>query len=204
MFSPDDTMLLSGGENNGKLQLYDAAVWLEQVELPRVLDGYCPTMFPAGQSICFSPDSLSVLAIAGISKLQLWSVASGEVLQTFEDSSRIRHSSILTCSFSQDGSLVLSGNSAGSLTVWAAATGKVHRATIDEDLRQYDPEDSPLLQNFPGRLLSETDPERIEEFGERDSFDEEETYIGVGSACFFPDGRTVLATREDGKVEVWG
>jgi WD40 repeat protein len=67
----------------------------------------------------FSPDGHFILTCSWDHTLRLWSVASGELLQTFEGHSDY----VLCCRFDLDGKFIVSGSRDHTLKVWDRASG---------------------------------------------------------------------------------
>jgi WD40 repeat protein/uncharacterized caspase-like protein len=120
-FSPDGRTALSGS-TDGTVKLWDVATG----NLVRTFKGHSSFV----HSVAFSPDGRTVLLGGGnvppnlsrgrTGKLELWDVAAGALLRTFESHSK-------SVAFSPDGRSVLSGGDDQTVKLWDVVTGKLVR-----------------------------------------------------------------------------
>src|SRR5438270_556475 len=74
-------------------------------------------------TVAFSPDGARVLSGSKDKKINLWDVASGLLLLTFDGHS----DSVDSVAFSPDGARVISGSRDGTLKLWEVVTGQLVR-----------------------------------------------------------------------------
>jgi WD40 repeat protein len=117
-FSPGGGEILSGS-SDGTFKLWD-------VPSGRLLRSYETS--GGLSSAVLSPDARTVLA-AGGEALELWDVATGEMLHTFG----IRLSAVVAVALSPDGTKVLSGSNDNTIKLWDAATGRLARVIKASD-----------------------------------------------------------------------
>ena len=124
-FSPDGTLLAAGGS---AIELWDMAT----AEVRRVLGEESDKV----NDIDFSPDGkfLASVNYKAESRVQLWDVASGSLVQTLSGDPGPPFISIR---FSPDGRLLASGSHDGSIHIWDAASGALIKVFSghNEDVR---------------------------------------------------------------------
>jgi WD40 repeat protein len=115
-FSPDATLVLSGGDET--LKIWDVATG----NLIRTFDVNSGHV----HSAAYSPDG-RYIASGSDTALKLWDVASGSLTRTFEGG----FDAVASIAFFRDGSRILAGDHSGRLRLWDVATGTVSRTFKD-------------------------------------------------------------------------
>jgi serine/threonine protein kinase len=116
--SPNGELALAGGQDTEMLWDIARAVRLRTFEGSR-------TRWV--EAVAFSPDSRLALAAGSDSLLNVWDVATREVVWTFRHDSAVR-----SAAFSPDGRSVLSGGHNATVRLWSLETGReVWRFTTD-------------------------------------------------------------------------
>jgi WD40 repeat protein len=112
-FSPDETLLASGGTDGG-VWLWEAGSW----QLVRRLDG------PAGwvRAIAFSPDSTLLASGGDDGTLWVWDLDSGAGREIADGLSFVR-----SVAFSPDGAHLITAGDDGVIRAWAAGSGWLMR-----------------------------------------------------------------------------
>ncbi len=151
---------------------------------------------------CIAQDGLSVLCSHN-STMRLWETATGNLQRTFLCGPSV---TVLSCSYSPDGRLVLCGSLAGDLQLFNAATGDM---TFQLTGRRASP---PSPSSGEGRLplllssmassssssSSSTPTPPTPTRGEGGGHDG-----GVYSVAFSPDGRSVVTASSDTVLKLW-
>ncbi|WP_322779093.1 TIR domain-containing protein, partial [Frankia sp. Cas4] len=114
-FSPDDTMIASGG-GDGSVRLWETATGREL----RTLTGHTGGV----RSVGFSPDGTMIASGGGDGSVRLWDTATGRELRTLTGHT----GSVLSVGFSPDSTMIASGGGAGSVRLWDTATGRQLRS----------------------------------------------------------------------------
>jgi WD40 repeat protein len=113
LWAPDARRVLSSSGNT--LHIWDASTG----KLQRTLKGHSARVV----TIAFSAEGRHVLSGGEDGAVQLWEIAAGKLVRTFEvapDASRI-----VRVSFSPDGNRVVSGRRDGTIKTWDLATGQL-------------------------------------------------------------------------------
>lgn len=120
VFSPDGKTLMSSSSTEIKL-------WDIRPQL-KILEGHTANV----TSIVFSPDGKVIASASYDGSVQLWDIATGEVLKTF----RGHRDFVLSVAYSPDDSLIASGSCGelndsdqciqGEIKMWNVATGQEH------------------------------------------------------------------------------
>jgi WD40 repeat protein/Tfp pilus assembly protein PilF len=145
---------------------------------------------PDSPSLTFSPDG-KLLAVDNLQQAQLWDVATGELLRSWEPGGAL--------SFSPDGKLLAAGSAAG-ITIWDASSG----ATV----RRFSAQNGRVTFSPDGRVLAVSSPGEIElrdagtgdaigrlvynAGGRRVEVDRHFIRGGGPEAAFSPDGKLLI------------
>jgi WD40 repeat protein/tRNA A-37 threonylcarbamoyl transferase component Bud32 len=189
-YSPDGSLILSGSWDHS-LRLWDAASGKEIRRFSGNIEGSGLT--------CFSPDMRLVLSGGGHT-LHLWDVASGRELRRFTGHT----GNIEAICLSRDGKYALSGtggNDQRPLRCWDISSGA--------EIPRF-PEHSPLLYGLSFSpwddtfLTAHVNGVLLWDLASGQEIRRFEGRFGlIGSTCFTPDGRFVLAGDEDGRLHLW-
>jgi WD40 repeat protein len=206
-FSPDGRTVLSG-TSDGMLELWDATTGRQFKILTPSRD---PGDHAPMNSVAFSPDGRTVLS-AESNLLQLWDLASGELLRTIVDhelNGQVRlpysagvHIYVKSVTFSPDGQTVLSGSQDGMLRLWDVASSRLLKTLMGHS-------DGVMSVAFSpdGRsALSGSDDDTLKLWDVasgrlRRTFEGHQR--GVESVAFSPDGRSLLSGSADDKLKLW-
>jgi WD40 repeat protein/uncharacterized caspase-like protein len=201
VFTADDKHAVSAGDDN-TTKLWDIAGG-KQVR----------TLAEFGGPAVLSPDGMSVLSSVG-EALTLWSLGSGNQIQTFNASKTKKDqvSGFASFAFSPDGKLVLAGGYGKKLRLFEVASGREIRAFKGHDTVfnhgissiSFSPDGKQALttsttmsvENSKVAILWEIDTGR-----EIRSFQGHKA--GVLSGAFSPDGRMVITGSDDHTLKLW-
>ncbi len=186
-FSPDGQTLASGA-GDGVIIVWDATSGEEMLRLL----GHNNIVI----TIAFSPDGQMLLSGGFDGTMILWDAHTGQELRRF-----VGHTSIVTnVVFTQDGRNAVSSSWDGSVILWDVATGEVVRHLTGHSAASF--------------VLSLSPDNRLAFAGSADNssllWDLEtgailRRYVGDGpyGSAFSPDGRSVVVSFFEGRVELW-
>ena len=213
-FSPDGKLVLSTGVNENAVQLWDAAT------------GQQLRVFKADASdtevvtAAFSPDGRHVLTgnaaantrnsqVKTDDRLKLWSVATGQLLRTFEG----HNGGVNAVAFSPDGRYFLSGGGSahqpdGTLRLWDFASGRLVSALTGHtggiEAVAFSP-DGRLALAADASLLRLWDVERGQLLKFFEGYSNGGSRSSLKQVAFSPDGRWVFAElgKDATQLGVW-
>ena len=182
-FSPDSHLLASA-----------QTIW--DVQNQQVLQRFESSLFlhPA-----FSPDG-ALLAMSGVQPIEIWDVASGQLVQTFEGQADNLSFGIV---FSPDGALLADSGRNGRITLWDVASGKVARQ-LSRDGAQNDVHD--IAFSPDGKLLVSVGTDYMVRLWDVTSGQTLYTMFhnnGLYGVAFSPDGKLVASASCDRTVKLW-
>ncbi|WP_322763155.1 pentapeptide repeat-containing protein [Frankia sp. Cr2] len=188
-FSPDGTMIASGGDDR-TVRLWDTATG-QQI---RTLTGHTGRV----RSVGFSPDGTMIVSGSSDHKIRLWNTATGGELHTLTGhTGRVR-----SVGFSPDGAMIASGSDDGRVRLWDTATGQ----QIAEMTGHGSPVWSVSFSPNDTMLASGGD-DRTVRLWDTATGGELRTLIGIGSpvwsVAFSPDSTMIASGSDDGKVRLW-
>lgn len=185
--SPDDTKAASVDHWNFSVKLWD----LNTNKHLRTFKGHKGHV----DSICFSPDSSTILSGSMDNTIKLWDVETGECIQTFgEESSANQNGEIRIVFFSPDGRKFLSKSD--KFRLWSIATGKCI-CTLESvnALPVFSPDGGKIIwADYGGILMYDAENGQL-----LDSYEWKEEFSSI---CFSPDGRKILASAFQ-KIGIW-
>lgn len=194
-FAPDSKTLVSGGQGNHAIRLWDAATGKEIQRL----EGHESQV----DSLAFLPDG-KTLASAGFDMtIRLWDLAARrEIRRSKWEINRV----LSKTAFSPDGKQMISGIADGTLRIWDVISGKeIRRFPVPQSLRT-------AALSPDGRTLAQVDFEtaRLVDVGTgKVAHHLSLAYANLGtSAAFSPDGRTLAVgygsqDHQKGAVHLW-
>ncbi|MGJ3246807.1 MAG: caspase family protein [Elainellaceae cyanobacterium] len=175
-------------------QLDPSTKLLRQIQLP-LSDASAST--PSVQFLTFSPSNQTLLSISDDSKLRLWDVQSGDLLQTLpSDAKQMQHAA-----FSPNGRWIVSASLDETAQVWDVSSGKLmltlpHQASVMS--AQFSPDSRRIVTaslDGTARIWDASTGEiRVVLSGHRG---------GVLDARFSPDGRSLATASQDGTLRLW-
>jgi WD40 repeat protein/DNA-binding SARP family transcriptional activator len=185
-FSPDGRTFMSG-DGTGDLRLWDVA----SGEVIRQFVGQ--KSGPWG--IAFSPDGRTALVGDFFGTLILWDVTSGQIIHQMKAYTAPVNSTM----FSRDGRTALTGGSEGAI-LWDIASGTIIRRFIGGNTHSvtFSPDDRAVLGGISDDttvLWNVATGQVIRHFIGASE--------GIQSANFTADGKKVLVSFPDGRVELW-
>lgn len=188
-FSPDGKKIVTGSRDETASV---AKVWeVASGRLLRVMAGFSSDI----TSISFSPDGQKIATAAH--DFELWNIASGQRIHTFNDSSGVD-----AVSFSPDGRTIASGGWDNTVKLWDAASGRLLKTIAGYYSAIISVCFSPDGQfiaaggfNHSITLSDVASGQRLPAFKER-------IVPEVKSISFSPDSKTVAAV-DDGIIKLW-
>jgi WD40 repeat protein len=128
----------------------------------------------------------------------LWNAATGQELLTLPG---VKHS-VISLTYSPDGTHILSGDSGGRLSVWNAATGQLTRTLTGHtgyvNSVAYSPDSTRIVSGSRDKTVKIWDAETGEELRTLT-----EHTADVTSVCVSPDGTRLVSASEDGIIRFW-
>ncbi len=126
-FSPDGQTLASWVQHDSYVVLCDVATG-QELRKPGEQRGFWKSL----RGVAFSPDGQTLAAgtsgdINAGGMVELWNVATGQLVRTLEIRSSSRYRDTVSVAFSPDGQTLASGNSEGTIHLWNMATGQLLR-----------------------------------------------------------------------------
>jgi WD40 repeat protein len=190
--APDGTSLLVSASQDGTVRLWDVAANTITVTLYTSW-AYCVDWSPDGQQLAVGTNS---------GEVQIWDVASQQMLHTWQSPT---HTAVLSLGWSPDGNTIASGEWAGEIYLWDVATGQV-RQTItgysnepsDVNGLAWSPDGSTLATTHPDGQIRLWDPAT----GQLTLAIEAHTGWARGIA-WSPDGLLLASTGQDRRIVVW-
>ncbi|WP_322753832.1 pentapeptide repeat-containing protein [Frankia sp. Cas3] len=187
-FSPDGTMIASGGDDR-TVRLWDTATG-QQI---RTLTGHTGRVWSVG----FSPDGTMIASGSSDHKIRLWDTATGGEMRTLTGhTGRVR-----SVGFSPDGTMIASGSDDGRVRLWDTTGQQIAEMTGHGSpvwSVSFSPNDTMLASGGDDRTVRLWDTATGGEL---------RTLIGIGSpvwsVAFSPDGTMIASGSDDGKVRLW-
>lgn len=187
-FSPDGTMLASGGQDE-TIRLWD----LETGESISTFSGHERSV----ESVDFSPDGTMIASGSMDETIRLWNIDTGQAVNVL-----IGHSEgVKSVAFSPDGTTIVSGSSDGTVRRWDVTSGEnIDSRTSTNAFTVYSVAYSPDGNTFAsGSNDSQT---RSSDTGEKIySFDHDVLNLSVD---FSPNGRSLATGTSSGVVHLRG
>jgi WD40 repeat protein len=190
--TPDGTSILASASQDGFVRLWDVAASAITASLQTGW-AYCVDWSPDGQQ-------LAVGTNAG--EVQVWDVASQQMLHTWQSPT---HTAVLSLGWSPDGNTIASGEWSGEIYLWDVATGQV-RQTIagytnepsDVNGLAWSPDGSRLATTHPDGQVRLWDPLT----GQLTLAIEAHSGWARGIA-WSPSGHLLASTGEDRRIALW-
>jgi len=205
--------LAEEGNLLGSLAWFAEALRLDQgkddhvhrVRLAMAMRG-CPKLVYVGESggdvrrAAVSPDGRRVLTTANNGLIQVWDVATGELVQTMTHGDRIEH-----VQFSPDGRRIVTACRNGNVQVWECATGHPTSPAIEHNgpvwHAEFSPDSHRIVTAQDGGLIRVWDADSGTQIGAdilHETIEKRPMF-----ASFSPDGKRLLTAAFIGSVRVW-
>ena len=187
-FSPDETTLVSGGEDSS------VKLWQRATGKPiRTFGERAGTV----KAMSLSSDSALALSGGADQTLRLWDLATGQLVRAFEGHT----AAIKAVAFGKSADLLLSGSADHSVKLWNAKSGQLlatfqgHTSAVStvafagELIVAGGADGTVKVWDAKGRLLR--------------SIDTRDQALGVTSMAVSPDGSRVLTGNSESSVDIW-
>jgi WD40 repeat protein len=150
-------------------------------------------------SIAVSPEGKSLYAGGWMDEIQVWDIATGEMVRTFGEKSR----GVNRMTLSPDGRLLVSaGPSGGAMILWDAAAGSQLRL-----LSGHKNSITSMAFSPDGRLLASASDDVTIKLWDTSTGRELQTLIGHSQApqsiAISPDGTMLASASQDGTTRLW-
>ena len=188
----DGTSLLVSASEDGTVRLWDVAANTATATLN------------TGWAFCvdWSPDGQQLAVGTNAGEVQIWDVASQQMLHTWQSPT---HTAVLSLGWSPDGNTIASGEWAGEIYLWDVGTGQV-RQTItgysnepsDVNGLAWSPDGSTLATTHPDGQVRLWNPAT----GQLTLTIDAHTGWARGMA-WSPDGNLLASTGEDRRIVLW-
>ena len=202
-FSPDGTLLATGGED-AQIKLWDVMFSREQ----SVLSGGA-----AVNDVVFSPDGKTLASVTDDMMVMLWEVGTGKLRQTLTG----HNDFIATVAFSSDGRSLTSVGKDGEIIIWNLETGEQQltgASTPKENAAQTERQAQTQAESSqPLSLATGDDPTQVSvpqaavESVSRPTITTRKKIKynkkGITALAISQDGTRFVSAGEDGEVRLW-
>ncbi|PKO11592.1 MAG: hypothetical protein CVU39_28490 [Chloroflexi bacterium HGW-Chloroflexi-10] len=189
-------MILASASQDGSVRLWNIATFT-QTDLLETGWAYCLAWSPDGRQLAVGNDAGDV---------QLWDVATREILETWSSDVNDARDDIISIAWSPDGQTVAFGDLAGNINLWDVATGQ-SRMVLTEQTTDHARDVNGLTWSPDSALLASTHPD-----GQVQIWDTATGHLAQVIAAhtgwargiaFSPDGRLLASTGEDKRICLW-